>query len=168
MKQTRHSISVSARTATQKVAVHLAVYALAVVAGADFAFATIDNTATANGFYNGNPVVSDPVTVNVPVSPGVNSLQVTKVAAPDTNVAAGTTVTYTYTVTNSGVSTLTNVTLADTHKGVLNALTPTFASWVTNTGSTITGNTINSFAPGDVATFTATYTITQSDLDNLQ
>jgi hypothetical protein len=130
----------------------------------------IDGTVTASGTYAG-------VTPTVPVS-GTGSaavplnlapsLLVAKAASSDTNVAAGTVITYTYTVTNNGNVPITNVTLEDTHKGVLNALTPTFASWVTNTGSTNTGNVINTIAPGDQATFTATYTVTQADVDTLQ
>lgn len=130
----------------------------------------IDGTVTASGGYDPGaaPVTvtgtsSSPVPLNI-----VPSLEVTKVADQDTNVPAGTTVTYTYRVKNNGTVPITNVTLADTHKGVLNALTPTFASWITDTGSTNTGNVINILAPGDEAEFTATYVVTQADVDTLQ
>jgi uncharacterized repeat protein (TIGR01451 family) len=130
----------------------------------------IDGTVTASGNYDPGaaPVVvtgngSAPVPLNM-----VPSLDVTKVASQDTNVAAGTVITYTYRVRNNGTVPISNVTLTDTHKGVLNALTPAFASWITNTGSTNTGNLINTLAPGDEAEFTATYTVTQSDVDTLQ
>jgi uncharacterized repeat protein (TIGR01451 family) len=130
----------------------------------------IDGTVTASGDYDPGaaPVTvtgtsSSPVPLNI-----VPSLEVTKVADQDTNVPAGTTVTYTYRVKNNGTVPITNVTLADTHKGVLNALTPTFASWITDTGSSNTGNVINVLAPGDEAEFTATYVVTQSDVDTLQ
>jgi hypothetical protein len=130
----------------------------------------IDGTVTATGNYdpgaapvtvNGNS--SSPVPLNI-----LPSLEVTKVADLDTNVPAGTTVTYTYRVRNNGTVPITNVTLADTHKGVLNALTPTFAAWITDTGSSNTGNTIDVLAPGDEAEYTATYVVTQADVDTLQ
>ena len=81
---------------------------------------------------------------------------------------AGTVITYTYRVRNNGTVPITNVTLSDTHKGVVNALVPTFASFVIDTGSSNTGNTIDVLAPGDEAEYTATYTVTQSDVDTLQ
>jgi uncharacterized repeat protein (TIGR01451 family) len=130
----------------------------------------IDGTVTATASYDPGTA---PVTVNgsssspVPLNI-VPSLEVTKVADFDTNVTAGTVVTYTYRVRNNGTVPITDVTLADTHKGVLNALTPTFVSWITDTGSTNTGNTIDVLAPGDEAEYTATYTVTQADVDTLQ
>jgi large repetitive protein len=132
--------------------------------------ALLDSTATATGTYTGNPPpvpVSATSSVSVPlhVAP---ALLVSKTASPDTNVPAGTVVTYTYTVSNSGNVPITNVTLADTHNSVPGALTPAFVSFTTNTGSTNSGNTITLLQPGDVATFTATYTVTQNDVDTRQ
>jgi large repetitive protein len=132
--------------------------------------ALLDSTATATGTYTGNPPpvpVSATSGVSVPlhVAP---ALLVSKTASPDTNVPAGTVVTYTYTVSNTGNVPITNVTLADTHNGVPGALVPAFVSFTTNTGSTNTGNTITLLQPGDVATFTATYTVTQNDVDTRQ
>jgi large repetitive protein len=132
--------------------------------------ALLDSTATATGTYTGNPPpvpVSAASSVSVPlhVAP---ALTVSKTASPDTNVPAGTLVTYTYTVTNSGNVPITNVTLADTHNGVPGALVPAFVSFTTNTGSTNAGNNITLLQPGDVATFTATYTVTQNDVDTRQ
>jgi large repetitive protein len=130
----------------------------------------LDSTATATGTYTGNP---PPVPVSATSSTAVPlhvapALLVSKTATPDTNVPAGTLVTYTYTVSNSGNVPITNVTLADTHNGVPGALTPAFQSFTTNTGSTNAGNTITLLQPGDVATFTATYTVTQNDVDTRQ
>jgi uncharacterized repeat protein (TIGR01451 family) len=130
----------------------------------------MDGTVTAAGTYDpgtGPTTVNGTGTVPVPLNI-VPSLTVSKVASSDTNVPAGTVITYTYRVRNNGTVPITGVTLSDTHKGVLNALTPTFVSWVTNTGSTNTGNTLNTLAPGDEAEFTATYTVTQADVDTLQ
>jgi uncharacterized repeat protein (TIGR01451 family) len=126
----------------------------------------IDGTVTASGSFGAATTTgtgSAPVPLNL-----VPSLEVSKVASQDTNVPAGTVITYTYRVRNNGTVPITNVTLSDTHKGVVGALTPTFASWITNTGSTNTGNTITTLAAGDEAEFTATYTVTQSDVDTLQ
>jgi hypothetical protein len=130
----------------------------------------LDGTATATGSYDpgAGPITatstgSSPVPLNI-----LPSLTVSKVASQDTNVAAGTVVIYTYRVKNNGTVPITNVTLADTHKGVLNALTPTFASWITQTTSTNTLNVIDVLAPGDEAEFTASYTVTQADVDTLQ
>lgn len=130
----------------------------------------IDGTVTAAGSYDPgtgqvtvNGTGSAPVPLNI-----LPSLEVTKVASQDTNVPAGTVITYTYRVKNNGTVPVTAITLADTHKGVLNALVPTFASWITDTGSSNTGNTIDVLAPGDEAEYTATYTVTQADVDTLQ
>ena len=132
--------------------------------------ADIDNTATAIGNYDpgtGNTVVNNSSTVAVPlvITP---SLLVAKVADDDTDVVAGQVVTYTYTVTNNGNVPLTNVALADTHNGTAGALVPAFQSFSTNTGSTNTGNTITLLQPGDVAVYTASYTVTQNDIDTRQ
>lgn len=130
----------------------------------------IDNTATVTGNYNpgtGNLVVNDTSSTFVPLNI-VPALSVSKVADDDTNVVVGQVVVYTYTVTNNGNVPLTNVTLADTHNGIPGALVPAFVTFTTNTGSTNTGNTINVLQPGDVATYTASYTVTQNDIDTRQ
>lgn len=130
----------------------------------------LDNTATVTASYDdgtGPVTVSDTDTrsFELDIQP---SLLISKVADDDTDVVAGQTITYTYTVTNNGNVPITNITLSDEHKGVVGALTPAFGSFTTNTGSTNTGNTINVLQPGDVAVYTATYTVTQDDVDNLQ
>lgn len=131
----------------------------------------IDNTATVSGDYDDGTTtvsVSDSSSDSVPLY--LNPLlTVTKVADDDTDVVAGQVITYTYTVTNSGNVDMTAITLSDTHKGVVGALTPTFDSFSPGgLGSTNTGNTINILRPGDSAIFEATYTVTQDDVDNLQ
>ena len=130
----------------------------------------LDNTATATSGYNdgtGNVAVTDTDTrsIQLDIQP---SLLISKAADDATNVVAGQVVTYTYTVTNAGNVPITNVTLADTHKGTPGALTPAFASWTVQNGSTVTGNTIDTLEPGAVAVFTASYTVIQSDVDTLQ
>jgi uncharacterized repeat protein (TIGR01451 family) len=100
----------------------------------------------------------------------INNLSITKVPNVSLNVAAGTVVTYTYTVTNNGNTPVTGITLSDTHNGVVGGLVPNFVAFTTNVGglSTNTGNTITNLMPGDVATYTANYTVTQADIDNRQ
>jgi cytochrome c oxidase assembly protein Cox11 len=130
----------------------------------------IDSTATATGTYQPGPTgqtVSSVSNLGVPLQL-LPSLQIAKVADDDTEVTAGQVITYTYTVTNNGNVPISSVTLADTHNGVAGALTPAFQSFTTNTGSTNTGNTINVLQPGDVAVYTATYTVTQTDVDTRQ
>ncbi len=82
------------------------------------AYAAIDNTATASGTYNGNTTTSPSDTESVPVTPAAPSLTMDKTAGvPTTNLGAsntitdaGDTITYTYTITNTGNVTISNVT----------------------------------------------------------
>lgn len=133
----------------------------------------MEGTVTASGGYDPGsaPItVSGTNTIDVPLQ-NAPSLDITKVADQTVNVTAGTLVTYTYTVTNDGPVPITNITLADTHNGnngTPGFLTPVFQSFTAGTGSTNTGNTITLLVPGGVAVYTATYTVTQSDVDTLQ
>ncbi len=125
-------------------------------------------TVTAN-YVNGlitTPVTaSDKKSIQLNIQPGI---QVTKVASKTTNAAAGDVITYTYTVKNTGNTPVNNITLSDTHNGIANALVPGFVTFNPGNTSTHTGNTINSLSPGDFATYTATYTVTQNDVDTRQ
>jgi uncharacterized repeat protein (TIGR01451 family) len=175
MNPPRRPISTVSKTAAPKVAVVLAFNVLVVAVGATTANATIDNTAAAGGIYNGTPVQSNTVTVKVGVAPAAPSLQVTKLATPSSNVPAGTTVTYTYTVRNSGNQVLTNVSLNDAHAGSGTAPVPgnEVLSTDANTPNDSTDSAPNDgvwskLAPGDVITLTSTYVITQQDVDTLQ
>ena len=101
-----------------------------------------------------NDVDTEPTDVEssfVP-APGITLLKTGTLNDDDgtAGVSAGDTISYTFTVTNTGNVTLTNVTLADTVGGV-----------------TISGGPIASLAPGvsDNTTFTGSYTITQADID---
>jgi uncharacterized repeat protein (TIGR01451 family) len=100
----------------------------------------------------------------------INKLDITKTPSVSLNVAAGTIVTYTYIVANNGNTPITGITLSDTHNGVVGGLVPVFVSFTTNAGglSSNTGNTITNLMPGDVAKYTAQYTVTQADVDNRQ
>jgi hypothetical protein len=175
MNQLRYTISTVKRTTARPVVVRLAFVLLMAVAGSKPSFAEIVNDATANGFYNGNPVISNTARAEVEVVPAAPALVVTKVATPDTDVAAGTVVTYTYTVRNSGNQVLTNIVLNDVHSGSGPAPVPSNEALTTDAGTTndSTDSTPNdgqwsTLAPGDVITLTATYTITQSDVDTQQ
>jgi large repetitive protein len=163
------------KTAIPRVAVILALMVNYVVAGTNSAHATIDNVAKANGVYNGNPVASAPANVSVGVAPAQAALQVTKLASPVNNVPAGTTVTYTYTIRNSGNQTLTNVSLNDVHNGSGIApvprneiLTTDANTQLDSTDATPNDGVWTKLAPGDVVTLKSTYVITQADVDTRQ
>ena len=134
----------------------------------------IDNTATVTGTGAGgsgaiNENDSAAVTLNINAD-----LTVTKTADDTTDVVLGQVITYTYTVENTGNQTITSVSLSDAHNGSGPAPVPSNETLTTDvvplldsTDGGING-TWDTIAPGDIVTFTATYTVTQSDLDTLQ
>jgi uncharacterized repeat protein (TIGR01451 family) len=101
-------------------------------------------------------------------------LEVTKTADDTTDLLLGQVITYTYVVENTGNQTITNVWLDDIHNG--SGPTPTPTNEALTTDSTPLGDSTDggingiwdTIAPGDIVTFTATYTVTQSDVDTLQ
>ena len=105
---------------------------------------------------------------------GAPSISVTKTATPNTNVAAGQTVTYTYVVTNTGNQFVTDISLSDAHGGSGPAPIP--ANETLTGDNDVLGDSSDSsndgvwdsLAPQDEITFTATYIVTQDDVDNLQ
>lgn len=136
---------------------------------------TVDNTATATGTSPGGTpgdVTDDSNTVEVDLLDQDNSLSVSKAAAITTDGDtdglgdAGDIITYTYTITNDGNSTLTAVGIDDTHDGSASLTTPGFSSWTTQGTSPAAtgGDTTITMAPGSVAVFTTTYTITAADI----
>jgi hypothetical protein len=129
------------------------------------AFATIDNTATANGTPSSGTLTPPSATVNVPVALPTPKLKVTKsVASPvetgaDGVINAGDTILYTYVVKNDDVAgsnvTINNAKPVDTG--------PTFNSIAgTGTLSAFSPLTAN-LTPGQSQTFTATYTLSAVD-----
>ncbi|MBL8792100.1 MAG: hypothetical protein JNM45_16530 [Rhizobiales bacterium] len=161
-----------------------ALAALLIVAQASPAYATIDNTATATGTTPSGGSVSDTDSVSVDVQNAAPGTTVAKTwsfssdANGDGNADIGDVVTYTYTVTNSGNVTLQNVALTDAHAGAGAALVFTNPNAVTTDNTVagdVTGTTNDSsnvdftdsdwdvLGPGDVITFTATYTIVAGD-----
>ena len=112
---------------------------------------------------SGNAVCSTSTPVVAP-TPGISVLKSVTSAGPYT--AVGQTVSYKFVASNTGNVTLTSVGITDTQTAPAGSLTtgPTCSSLATPAGS-CSGST-TSLVPGQSATFTATYTITQADLDN--
>ncbi|MCB1381781.1 MAG: DUF11 domain-containing protein [Notoacmeibacter sp.] len=132
------------------------------------AFADITNDATANGTYNSTGVASNTDSVAVTVTTAAPDLAITKsAAAPDVtggadnaHADAGDTITYTYTVTNNGNVSMSNVTPIDTG--------PTFdgePGTGTLGGFTLTTGALP-LAPGATLTYTAVYTMSAADVFN--
>ncbi|MEU9833633.1 hypothetical protein AB0D67_19110 [Streptosporangium sp. NPDC048047] len=122
------------------------------VTQADIDAGSIVNTAVASGTPpEGEPITSDPSTVTVDVR-SAPDIALQKSASPGTVSAAGQTVTYLYTVTNTGNRTLTGVTAQDT------------AFSGTGTPPVITCP-VTTLAPGASTTCVGPYTVTQADID---
>ncbi len=122
----------------------------------DINAASFTNTATATGSPPSGTDVSDDDSATIEGPKTGAAIELVKdVAAVNGNPAiteysqVDDIVSYSFTVTNTGIFTLTNVTLTDPDVSV-------------------SGGPIPSLAPGasDSTTFTATYTITQADIDN--
>ena len=141
---------------------------------------SLDNTAEATGTAAdpaGPPGTTQTVTSNqssaaVDLENANASLQVTKLADDDTNVTVGQTITYTYEVTNNGNVPITDVSLSDNvTAGTGGNPVPTLQSLTNTSGNSSddsADNDVDVLAPGDSATFTCTYVVTQDDIDNLQ
>jgi len=108
---------------------------------------------------------TDPETVQIPIDApkvnnvgsdgyahGVPAMTIHKTADHTRNVVAGQTVTYTYVVTNTGNVDIDAVNVTDVHEGA-------------GTLSAITPASVATLTPGDTATFTSTYEVTQADVD---
>ncbi len=127
-------------------------------------YATIDNTANAVGTYSGVTTSYGSATQNVPVAPPLASMTIVKTAAaPSTALGvdpvhtdSGDTITYTYTVKNTGNVTMNGVAPVDpgptfngsAAAGSLGAFAPVTAT----------------LAPGATQVFTAVYTLAQLDV----
>ncbi len=103
----------------------------------------LNNTATATGTDMQGGAVTAQATASVKLS-YVASMQVTKTPSVQT-AKVGDTVTYSYTVSNTGTVTISNLALSDDKLGIISL------------GS-------NSIAPGESLTGTASYTILETDL----
>ena len=123
------------------------------VTQADLNAGSITNTATATGTppNGGTPVTSPPSSTTVTAAPAP-ALTIVKSATPTTVTAAGQTVDYSFLVTNTGNVTLSPVVVNDTSfsgTGTLSAISCPDTS----------------LAPGTNETCTATYKVTQADID---
>lgn len=144
------------------------ILALAVgMAGITPAYAFISNTATASGDAPDGSNVDDTDSVDVSVEPAGPELTIGKAAVLNDTVTADglgqatETITYTYTVENSGNTTVNTVGITDTHDGSAALGTPVIdASSAVGT----TGNATVDLLPGQIAIFSVTYTITAADV----
>ncbi|MEY2850115.1 MAG: hypothetical protein RI885_2782 [Actinomycetota bacterium] len=114
---------------------------------------SVRNTATASGIAPGgaqvqalSPAVTTPTAASTPAT------VLTKVGALVGPPSAGSRVDYTFTLRNSGNVSLTGVAISDALVG----LSPFVYSWPATAGS---------LAPGQTVTATASYTVTQADVD---
>jgi hypothetical protein len=148
---------------------------------ADADAATIVNVAYAQGSTGDNTIRSDEATVTLPLACAPSMLVTKTASAPGfttgnvTGAPAGTVITYTYVVQNTGNQTLSAISLSDIHNG--NGPVPVPGSeaisldalpLANSTDGTPADGVWASLAPGDAVTFTATYTVVQGDVDLLQ
>jgi len=111
--------------------------------------------------------------VVVVVDPPAPSLAMEKVADSQGPHKAGDLITYTYTITNDGNQIIRDIAINDTHNGSDPAPTPINETLITDAapaGDSVdaaSNGSWDALAPGDVITFTGTYTVTQLDVDNL-
>jgi uncharacterized repeat protein (TIGR01451 family) len=113
----------------------------------------IENTATADSLET-DPITTDPYQVIVPQAPAIDLVKshvLADDADSDGQVSEGDTLEYSYLVTNIGDQTLSGVTVSDDHSG-LSAITCTPLAPAT-------------LAPLETMDCTATYLVTQADVD---
>ncbi len=124
--------------------------------GSDLLLGSTTNIATGAGTFGGNPVRSTPDSVIYPVTANP-ALTISKaITSGGTFTAVGNTVGFTYTVTNSGgAGFVENILVSDDKIG--SPAGDPFLCRATGPG--------NPFSTGAITTCTATYTITQADLD---
>jgi LPXTG-site transpeptidase (sortase) family protein len=112
----------------------------------------VENAATATGEDEGGQTVDDDDDAAVEGPKEGASIALVKSADPEIFVAVGDLITYTFTATNDGPFSLTNVTISDPLPG-LSALS-------------CSESLPTSLLPGETVTCEATYSITQDDIDN--
>jgi len=111
----------------------------------------ITNTATLAATPTQGTLAPETDSASVTVEDPAPDLKLEKTASATTDVAVGDVITYTYEVANSGNVTMNAVSISDAHSG-------------TGTLSAVTPASVD-LNPGDSQTFTATYTVTQADVD---
>jgi uncharacterized repeat protein (TIGR01451 family) len=134
---------------------------------ADLNNGSVNDSATASGTSpTGSPVTSTPSTATVTTTstPAVTVAKSVTSTGPYNTV--GQTISYSFVAKNTGNVTLNAVGITDTQTAPAGSLTsgPTCQS-LSSPAGTCSGST-TTLAPGQSATFTGTYTITQADLNN--
>ena len=134
-------------------------------------------TTAAFGEENIDPDTSTD-TLSVDVNVGApDKITVTKTASPNSGVAAGDTISYTYLVKNEGGRAITDISLSDSHIAAETTIlipthvTSTLIDTVPVGDSTDTdGDDANweTLGPGDSIEFTASYVVTVDDIEQLQ
>jgi Calx-beta domain/Domain of unknown function DUF11 len=132
--------------------------------------ATITNSAT---FTTNETTLQSSNTVSTTITrtPQLTTLKSASTPGP---TPVGTVITYKYKVTNSGNVTMTGVVVADTHNGSGTFVGPgsetlfTDVAPVGDSTDLLTNASWDTLGPGDTLEFTATYTVTQQDVDLLQ
>ncbi|WP_435257224.1 beta strand repeat-containing protein [Thioclava sp. FR2] len=120
------------------------------------------------------PTPPGPATDSATV-PGTRTpaMTVEKSASITADAVVGDTITYTYIVTNTGNVTLTGVTPSDSHTSAAGTVALALGGDALETDGGLPGGSTDaaangvwdSLAPGDAVRFTATYTVTQADID---
>ena len=138
----------------------------------------VSNTASATGTdpqaNTVTPAASSTVTSTIAASPTMTIVKagvITTDNGTSGEADLNDVITYTYTVTNTGNVSITNVTVGDVHNGYGIAPVPggEAPATVTNGSTDAAANgSWDVLNPGDSITFTATYTVVQGDIDNLQ
>ena len=123
------------------------------VTQADVNAGSVTNTATASGTGGGTTATASSGAVTTPTATSAPAVSVTKTGTLAGSGAAGDTITYAFTVRNSGNVTLTGVSLVDPLIGVAAI---SLSGWVEAVGT---------LQPGQSVSGTATYTVKQSDVD---
>lgn len=106
----------------------------------------------------------------------IGDLTIAKAADDTTGVTLGQVITYTYTVSNDGNLTITNINLDDVHNSDGPKVIPGGEILATGGGVPVSATTADAaqdgvwdaLGPGDVVEFVGTHTVTQDDIDSRQ
>lgn len=160
--------------------VSLGFFAVWFLGAAGQAYATIDNTVVVTGSSpTGTNDVIATADESVDVVDAINELNIVKTAILNDEVNSdgfaqdGETITYTFDVTNIGNVTLTNVGVNDTTNATNGPVVPANEIILTDSGTladsldAASDGVWDRLAPGDTVRFSATYTVTQTDVDTL-